>query len=258
MSGLVTAVSCFLCKANVPFSKADRSSLVTHLNGSHSVTHGTDYLVAGCTMSEEERVAIQKVVKGRKPKLVELEAPNSGDIKDGTVKTEKGESVSKPVSPSTAPSPKKRKCPDCDFTCVLQIQMNRHALVCLKKKAAESPKVKKWKIKIKDLSGKSLKSPAATIPGGKLKPKKSAYAEPGKGHPCKECGKEFRSEANMLRHHEDLHQPGEFPCPGDPKLCGKVFTSRNKMSSHFSRNCNPNNPNALAVIEKRRASLGSS
>lgn len=45
----------------------------------------------------------------------------------------------------------------------------------------------------------------------------------------------IRSEIEPCRHFEDLHQPGEFPCPGDEKLCGKVFTSRNKMSSHYSR-----------------------
>ena len=41
--------------------------------------------------------------------------------------------------------------------------------------------------------------------------------------------------ALLCRHFEDLHQPGEFPCPGDERICGKVFTSRNKMSSHYSR-----------------------
>ena len=44
------------------------------------------------------------------------------------------------------------------------------------------------------------------------------------------------------RHFEDLHQPGEFPCPGDESICGKVFTSRNKMSSHYSRYYNSRLP----------------
>jgi len=259
MPDMATAVSCFLCKVNVPFTKTDRSEIVAHLEEEHAVTYGTDYLVAGCTMDDQERVAIQNVVKGRQPKLIQLEAKNSGDGKDGVSKTPNSVSVTKLASPSKALDPKKKKCPDCDFTYMLQIQMNRHAMVCSKKKATESPKIKKWKIKVRgDLQEKSPNS-AVGHPDGKMKkPKISAYVEPGKGHPCKECGKEFRSEANMLRHHEDLHQPGEFPCPGDTKLCGKVFTSRNKMSSHYSRNCNPNNPAAVAVIEKRRASLGSS
>jgi len=258
MPDVATAVSCFLCKVNVPYTKTDRSEIIAHLEVEHAVTYGADYLVAGCTMDDQERVAIQNVVKGRQPKLIQLEAKNSGDKEDGTSRPTTGSSASKPGSPSKASTPNKRKCPECDFTCVLQIQMNRHALVCSKKKATGSPKIKKWKIKIRDGSEKSPKSREMLPEGQTKKPKKSAYVEPGKGHPCKECGKEFRSEANMLRHHEDLHQPGEFPCPGDPKLCGKVFTSRNKMSSHYSRNCNPNNPAAVAVIEKRRASLGSS
>merc|ERR1719228_2716844 len=169
-------------------------------------------------MDDQERVAIQNVVKGRQPKLIQLEAKNSGDGEDGAT----GVSFTKLASPSKASTTKKRKCPDCDFTYVLQIQMNRHALVCSKKKATESPKIKKWKIKIRgDLQEKSPKSPVSISDGKIKKQKKSAYVEPGKGHPCKECGKEFRSEANMLR--------------------------------HCSRNCNPNNPAAVAVIEKRRA-----
>ena len=56
-----TAVACFLCKANVPFSKTDKSRLISHLEGEHMAFFGTDYLIAGCTMSGEERTAIQVV-----------------------------------------------------------------------------------------------------------------------------------------------------------------------------------------------------
>merc|ERR1719347_1618856 len=123
-------------------------------------------------MDDQERVAIQNVVKGRQPKLIQLEAKNSGVGEDGASKTATGASVTKLASPSK--DPKKRKCPDCDFTYVLQIQLNRHALVCLKKKATESPKIKKWKIKVRgDLQEKSPKSPVRH-PNGKIKkPKKN-------------------------------------------------------------------------------------
>merc|ERR1719369_237598 len=94
-------------------------------------------------MDDQERVAIQNVVKGRQPKLIQLEAKNSGDGKDGVSKTPNSVSVTKLASPSKAIDPKKKKCPDCDFTYMLQIQMNRHAMVCSKKKATESPKIKK-------------------------------------------------------------------------------------------------------------------
>lgn len=46
---------------------------------------------------------------------------------------------------------------------------------------------------------------------------------------------QWNQRGQHCRHFEDLHQPGEFPCPGDESICGKVFTSRNKMSSHYSR-----------------------
>ena len=73
---------------------------------------------------------------------------------------------------------------------------------------------------------------------------------------CKECGKEFASEAGKDRHIEDIHQSGNFPCPGDKEICGKVFSSRNKMSSHYSRHCNPNNPAGAQAIARRRAKMG--
>ena len=56
---------------------------------------------------------------------------------------------------------------------------------------------------------------------------------PGDGTTCPLCQKEFTSNAPMKRHFEDIHQPGEYPCKG----CNKVFSSKNKVSSHYSRNC---------------------
>ena len=38
-----------------------RSRLISHLEGEHMAFFGTDYLIAGCTMSGEERIAIQVV-----------------------------------------------------------------------------------------------------------------------------------------------------------------------------------------------------
>ena len=55
----------------------------------------------------------------------------------------------------------------------------------------------------------------------------------GSGNTCPLCHKEFPSNGPMKRHFEDIHQPGEFPCKG----CHKVFSSKNKVSSHYSRNC---------------------
>jgi len=55
----------------------------------------------------------------------------------------------------------------------------------------------------------------------------------GDGKICRLCDKQFPNNPSMKRHFEDIHQPGEFPCKG----CGKIFTSMNKVSSHYSRNC---------------------
>ena len=57
--------------------------------------------------------------------------------------------------------------------------------------------------------------------------------QPGDGKICRLCTKEFRSNCSMKRHFEDIHNPGEYPCKG----CRKIFTSKNKLSSHYSRNC---------------------
>merc|ERR1719147_83975 len=60
-------------------------------------------------MDDQERVAIQNVVKGRQPKLIQLEAKNSGvGEQDGASKTATGAFVTKLASPK---DPKKRKCP---------------------------------------------------------------------------------------------------------------------------------------------------
>ena len=44
--------------------------------------------------------------------------------------------------------------------------------------------------------------------------------DPGTGTTCPLCSKEFPKNGPMRRHFEDIHQPGEYPCPGDE--CGKV------------------------------------
>merc|ERR1719300_735210 len=218
-------------------------------------------------MSKEERIAIQNVVGGRQPKLIQLQPEESEDEVDddeGEVVEELGELggvtmkllepettlTESPTRADTKTPPREKKCQDCGFTCRLQIQMNRHKNLCVKKEGSSARKASpgsKWKLKVKERkksdegSFSKRKRSFQEEDNGK-KSKKSPYVSPGKGKPCPECNKEFRNQAVLDRHFEDLHQPGEFPCPGDEKLCGKVFTSRNKMSSHYSRNCNPNNP----------------
>ena len=115
MPAFSTAVTCFLCNAQVhlppslqchdisapkvPYKSEDKSKLMAHLKTEHGASQGMDYLMAGCTMSKEERIAIQvwsistwsntwlsdrpnfalqNVVGGRQPKLIHL-APEESD-----------------------------------------------------------------------------------------------------------------------------------------------------------------------------------
>ena len=53
----------------------------------------------------------------------------------------------------------------------------------------------------------------------------------------------------MNAHHVDVHVVGSYPCPGEK--CGKVFTSTNKQTSHYSKNCNPNTSMGRAALARR-------
>merc|ERR1719432_338993 len=233
-------------------------------------------------MSKEERIAIQNVVSGRQPKLIQLQTDESdeevdddegevveeelGQLGGVTMKLPEPETTltESPTRVSTKTPPREKKCQDCGFTCRLQIQMNRHKNLCVKKEFSSATKAtpgSKWKLKVKeskksDEGSSSKRRRSFQDEDSGKKTKKSPYVSPGKGKPCPECNKEFRNQGVLDRHFEDIHQPGEFPCPGDESICGKVFTSRNKMSSHYSRNCNPNNPAGAQAIARRRASLG--
>jgi len=87
-------------------------------------------------------------------------------------------------------------------------------------------------------SSPSKTSPSKTARGYSAFKKGSNWKapSPGKGFSCTECGKAFVTKAKMNSHFVDIHQPGEFPCPG--VQCGKMFTSKNKQQSHFYRHCN--------------------
>jgi len=355
---------CFLCKGFVSYKDGNPSKFNKHMNSEHSAYFGLDYLLAGCSMSPEERAAVREVIGDR------IEPGKEGQ-EAGKQKEQRRHSL------SAKRSTEKKKCPQCPISFTFQADLTEHMEVThgveegsraimdtidsknnrelrdkikdfnsanqelkkntktvpasdIKREAMEGGKVKglavkkfgparvklskeeAWKIATSKRSTKSSEESekstsnksvnAETKPDDKVakslpkkpsskgeavplhilkkklnlsssdaettpvKSKKSKLAavksqqhvdrsrtpnkkiaaagdSPGKGTDCPLCGKQFPNNGPMRRHFEDIHQPGEYPCPGEG--CGKVFTSKNKMSSHRSRNCNPNNPKAM-------------
>merc|ERR1719239_1205005 len=93
-------------------------------------------------MSKEERIAIQNVVGGRQPKLIQLQAEETdeekeeeGELGGVTMKLLEPETTltESPTRAATKTPPREKKCQDCGFTCRLQIQMNRHKNLCVKR-----------------------------------------------------------------------------------------------------------------------------
>ena len=127
-------------------------------------------------------------------------------------------------------------CPECSLSFNLKIRLNRHL-----KNHAKKREMMSTMMSVKAESMSPTKTPTSKTISVKTEstskksraPKNHIEPPPGEGVACPDCGKRFRSRGPMLRHFEDLHQPGEYPCRG----CGRVFTSKNKVSSHFSRNC---------------------
>merc|ERR1719339_691989 len=122
-------------------------------------------------MSKEERIAIQNVVSGRQPKLIQLQTDESDeevDDDEGEVVEEEEEQMGgvtmkllepetplteSPTRAATKTPPREKKCQDCGFSCRLQIQMNRHKNLCVKKESSSATKAlpgSKWKLKVKD------------------------------------------------------------------------------------------------------------
>ena len=267
MSGIV---QCFLCQASIFYDKNDQCTLLSHMSSEHNAFFGTDFLLAGCIMNKEERMAMVNVVKDRQPRFVEpgdflrnddvsIETDDSKDedednelyvtaltpettlqeIDTVEVNIDEEHGVSPPRIRTDSKPTIKFPCPECPLTFNLKIRLNKHIKLHVKKdKVVEEIYESKKEIK----KEKKAKTSLTMLKQEQVKQGPRAWApkEGASGTPCTECGKFFKSRANMQRHFEDMHQAGEFPCKG----CGKVFSSKNKMGSHYSRHCNPSNPNA--------------
>ena len=58
-------LACFMCNGFVSFKNKDPTKFQKHLNNEHAAYFGMEYLLAGCIMTEEERMAVKDVVKDR-------------------------------------------------------------------------------------------------------------------------------------------------------------------------------------------------
>jgi len=281
---------CFLCKGFVSYKEGDTSKFNRHMNNEHMAYFGLEYLLAGCTMSEEERLAVRDVIKDR------IEPTQPASSTNNTV-------VATLEEMDDTPKPKKGnryKCAQCPISFSVEVNLKTHMEVHQKQAKLKSNKGDKTSERSKEIlkavenkeSGKNVtdkkrlkstgdepekenmddseeqspkrskistedasknKSDNASVlaPKSKKQNKNNTSKtkhnktgngsqeevgkdqDPGDGKICPVCSKEFQSNGPMRRHFEDIHQPGEFPCKG----CGRVFSSKNKVSSHFSRNC---------------------
>ena len=91
----------------------------------------------------------------------------------------------------------------------------------IKKRLENKSLVKVTPVKGKKLKNKKFKK-LQKIDRSRTPNKQIADAnqDPGTGTSCPLCGKQFPKNGPMRRHFEDIHQPGEYPCPGEG--CGKV------------------------------------
>jgi len=274
MSSAANSIICFLCQEKVHYERSDKNKLVAHLSVEHNAVYGHDFLLSGCIMNFDERLAIVNVVNDRDPN-VEYETPDDDEeeieIEDNEIIVgDEAESDLQMLTPETTlqemdadvqlvqdqgvspprmseKAPIEFPCPECPMTFNLKIRLNRHIKLHDKKEIAiadvsEMKKLLK-KRKISNASAGFTNDPPSKPKQG---PKVWTPAEGEEGIPCTECGKRFKNRGAMLRHFEDIHQSGEYPCKG----CGKMFSSKNKMSSHYSRHCNPLNPNSYSAKRK--------
>merc|ERR1712129_159395 len=235
---------------------------------------GMEYLLAGCSMSEEERLAVKDVTKAARfqcddcpisftmennleehiarkhKKKISLNNSKSKEILDAidrknaidgefskTMKTFKTASDSLKKTNIATISPK--STPKATLEKVVQglsAKKLKTLDVSIKKDGEEVEMKRKNLTSTTSVPKKNTSKLNKT--GNGSTPVAEPGQEPGEGKVCPLCSKEFLKNGPMRRHFEDIHQPGEFPCSG----CQKMFTSKNKMSSHYSRYCNSNGP----------------
>jgi len=251
-------VICFMCKAIINYKKKDITKFEKHMNSHHNAYYGIEYLLAGCASDKKSFFAKE-------------EASEKED--DATVESVNVTLEEKPAVQKSKQSTKYFPCLYCNKCFTVFDNMEEHVLRKHSNKPDATTRLAKLREenavedeedvsdKENDVNKKMSRSELKkqTMPSAvkkkaglenKIETKRkgpAAIAEPGQtagnGKVCPLCNKEFRKKSFMRFHFQDIHQPGEFPCKG----CGKMFTSNNKMSSHYSRHCNPNRKKRMTL-----------
>lgn len=251
-SSVSGTVICFMCQGHVPYTKNNMTKFEKHMATDHSAFFGMEYLLAGCKMSEDERLAVTDVVTEKEGGSRANSAHNDVDDEQLAATLEEGEVDNNDIDNdplSNVVNVKKErvlqkqkpyKCDYCAKSFTLLDNLEEHISRRHPGQAKKSAKALKLQRGFqKQIQIKSSMSIVKTQKKKSMQMTQHRQDIPeGEGFPCGECGRVYKTEAMQKFHYTDVHVQGHFPCRGD---CGKIFTSKNKMSSHWSRHCNPNN-----------------
>lgn len=259
---------CFMCEVPVSCRRGSFANLDDHMRNAHKIKRGNSYLLAGCFMSEEERDAVKDVIS---EKIEQAFQGQEEPVQVTTVRTGSGATRFRcpqcPISFTVEDNLRehlerkhKLKSRGVSITPVAPSSSKLGNVVGRRKEARRSVPAN-LKLEARMSEEEDIDDPLSSSPAPRKKKQKThggmkqkthgglgrrstpRYSDdvalaapdedPGSGRECPLCRKEFPANGPMRRHFEDIHQPGEYPCRG----CGKVFTSKNKVSSHYSRNC---------------------
>ena len=226
-------VICFLCKGHVPHT---RDKFERHMATDHSAYFGMEYLLAGCKMTEDERLAVTDVVREKEgewgTRTQDEEAGGElATLEEGQMPPRAVEEADPLTQSAHAPQvqvktervQRQHSCNHCLKSFSLQDSLDEH----LRRKHS-------GKIGFKTMKNGSVNQIVMRKKSMSRIRQQQGIPE-GEGFPCGDCGRVYKTEAMQKFHYTDVHVQGHFPCKGG---CGKIFTSKNKMSSHWSRHCN--------------------
>ena len=248
------SVICFLCKGHVPYTRNNIAKFERHMKTDHSVFFGVDYLLAGCLMSNDERLAVTDVVKEKeKENEITNETPRVSRRNGGrsaNITLEEGE-VNSQFDFNTENSANEDVDPLANVSVSSVSSLSTRPVSVKLERASqrtlENPAIVKLSKKQKKLQKrlqKNLKAEKLIQRKKYSTPRQRPEIPEGEGFPCTDCGNVYKTEAMQKFHYTDVHVQGHFPCKGG---CGKIFTSKNKMSSHWSRHCNDKSKKRVSI-----------